>query len=296
MKYFTIIFSLFLFSCSSNNDDTPNSDNPNIGDNPTTIDRDRYKISFQAESNYGVKHFKATYIFNNGTPFVVNYNGNVGASGFVTTNKIDQNISLDLEMLSGPCFLKNIKVKIEDTQTGELIYQDIKDNDYIIVPPDMLTEKVFLSNLYGTPLQAFRPQNNYKYQFGKYSSNSYARGYVNYNYKPEILVNIPTRGSIRVVIHTNGGYSLSIPNAWSIRDYKIGFCCNDWLSEVNVFNSSQARAYDFILPGHLSNINVNLQGYNKVSATIYLMRKNGTTQTIDVTSTNNNNILTNLTL
>ena len=112
-------------------------------------------------------------------------------------------------MLSGPCFLKNIKVKIEDTQTGELIYQDIKDNDYIIVPPDMLTEKVFLSNLYGTPLQAFRPQNNYKYHFTKYPYNSYTRGYVNYNYKPEILVNIPTRGSIRVVVGLSTIFGLS---------------------------------------------------------------------------------------
>ena len=197
-------------------------------------------------------------------------------------------------MLSGPCFLKNIKVKIEDTQTGQLIYQENKDNDFIIVPPDMLTEIVFLNNLNGT--SGFHPQNNYKYRFRKYQSALYQIDVPNYSYKPEILVNKPTRGSLRVVIHTNGSYILSIPKAWSIRDYAIGYCCNEWLSDVTTFNGRYGRNYDFILPGHLSNINVNLRGYNKVSATIYLMRKNGTTQTIDVTSTNNNDILTNLTL
>jgi hypothetical protein len=294
MRYLAIIFSIFLFSCSSNNDDIPNSDNPNNGENPTTTDR--YKISFQAESNAGEKHFKATYVFNNGTPIVVNYNGNITASGFKTINNIED-IDFTLEMTSGSCYLKNIKMKLEDLKTGRIVYQDLETSDQYIISPDMLTEQKFLNNLYGYPPQNFNPQNNYKYRF-RQTSTTVTINYPEYSYKPEILVNKPTRGSLRVVIHDSpdNGYTLRIPNAWSIRDYAIGFCCNEWLSEVNIFNSSQARAYDFILPGHLSNINVNLKGYNKVSATIYLMRKNGTTQTIDVTSTNNNNIVTNLTL
>lgn len=293
MKYLAIIFSVFLFSCSSNSDDVPNTDNPNNGENPPTTDR--YKISFQAESNAGEKHFKATYVFNNGTPIVENYDGNVSASGYKTSNNITD-IDFNLEMTSGSCWLKNIKMKIEDLQTGQITYQTQTPDNLFIISPDMLTEKTFLNNLYGYPVQNFNPQNNFKYHFYK-TSYSYGSNYPKYSYKPEILVNKSTRGSLRIVIdnYNMNSYQLSIPNAWAIRDYVIGSAMNEILSDTNIFNNNVNKTYELILPGHLSNINVNLKGVN-VSATIYLMRKNGTTQTVNVTSTNNQNIVTNLTL
>jgi hypothetical protein len=289
MKNLAIIFLIFLFSCSSSSDDDPNN-----GENPTTTDR--YKISFQAESNAGNKHFKVTYVFNNATPIVVNYDGNVPADGFKTFNNIQEDIDFKLEMTSGSCWLKNIQMKIEDLQTGQIFYQTQNTDNLYIISPDMLTEKTFLNNLYGYPPQNFNPQNNYKYSFSK-SGTIYYRNYPDYSYKPEILVNKPTRGSLRVVINNNNvnGYQLSIPNAWAIRDYVIGSALNEKLSSTNIFNNTIDKTYELILPGHLSNINVNLRGVN-VSATIYLMRKNGTTQTENVTSTNNQNIVTNLNL
>lgn len=293
MKYIAIIFSIFLFSCSSSSDDVSNTDNPNNGGNPTTTDR--YKVSFQAESNTGEKHFKAIYVFNNGTPIVVNYDGNVTASGFKTSNNI-QDVDFNIEMTSGSCWLKNIQMKIEDLQTGQITYQTQTPDNLYILSPDMLTEKTFLNNLYGYPAQHFDPKNNYKYHFYK-TSYSYGSNYPLYSYKPEILVNKPTRGSLRIVIdnYNMNDYQLSIPNAWAIRDYVIGSSMNEILSDTNTFNNNVNKTYELILPGHLSNINVNLKGVN-VSATIYLMRKNGTTQTVNVTSTNNQNMITNLTL
>ena len=293
MKYLGILLTILLFSCSSNNDDVPNIDNPNNGENPSTTDR--YKISFQAESNAGEKHFKATYVFNNGVPIVVNYDGNVSASGYITSNEIT-NIDFNLEMTSGSCWLKNIKMKIEDLQTGQIIIQSESSSDIFIISPDMLTEKSFLNNLYGYPVQSFYPQNNFKYHFYTLT-NSYGFNFPNYSYKPEILVNKPTRGSLRIVVdnYNLNSYQLSIPNAWAIRDYVIGSGLNEILSDTNIFNNNVNKTYELILPGHLSNINVNLKGVN-VSATIYLMRKNGITQTINVTSTNNQNIVTNLIL
>ena len=61
MKYLAIFCSLLLFSCSSNEDEVQNPDNPNNGGNNTT--NGRYKISFSAIGSNGEKHFKATYKF-----------------------------------------------------------------------------------------------------------------------------------------------------------------------------------------------------------------------------------------
>lgn len=306
MKYLAIIFSVFLFSCSSSNDDVPNTDKPNNDNAPNSnnpsnggnpILTGRYKISFQAESNIGEKHFKAIYVLNKETPIVVNYDGNITPSGYITTNNI-QDIHFYLEMTSGSCYLKNIKMKIEDLQTSQILYQTQSPLLDYIISPDMLTEQAFLNNLYGYPSQHFYPKNNYKFHFiygsGYYQGSNY---YPEYSYKPEILVNKPTRGSLRIVINDSNfkDYELSIPNAWSIRDYEIGSGMNEILSEKNVFNSREKKTYELILPGHLPKIAINLKGIN-VTATIYLMRKNGSTQTVNVTSTNNQIMTTNFNL
>lgn len=81
-------------------------------------------------------------------------------------------------------------------------------------------------------------------------------------------------------------YQLSIPNAWAIRDYVVGSSLNNVLSDTNTFNNNVNKTYELILPGHLSSTSINLKGVN-VTATIYLMRKDGTTETVTVTSTNN---------
>lgn len=296
MKYITIFLTIIIISCSSSNENETNSNNTNsIAPSTTT---DRYKISFQAEGIAGEKHFKATYIFNNGTPIVVNYDGNVAASGFATTNNIE-NIDFNLEMTRGSCYLKNTNVKIEDLQTGQTVINmphSVNGGVGYIISPDMLTEKAFINNLYGYPPQNFDAKNNHKYYFYKHG-NSHGYNYPQYSYRPEILVNKPTRGSLRIVVtpFNMNHFDLSIPSALAIRDYVPSSGMNEILSGTNVFSNNTNKTYELILAGHLSNINVNLKGMN-VSAIIYLMRKNGTTQTVNVTSLNNQNIVTNLTL
>ena len=289
MKYLAIFCSLLLFSCSSNEDEVQNPDNPNNGGNNTT--NGRFKISFSAIGSNGEKHFKATYKFDDGTPQVVDYDGNVTPEGFATGDA-NERIDLEIEMKSGICYLKNINFKVEDLQTGEIKYQSValnQSNSYIL-SPDLLTEKNYLNNLYGYPSQHFNPQNNYKIKYHatiNYSSQGWSLSDL-YDYRDDILVHKPTRGSLRIVINNYNlnDYQLSIPNAWAIRDYVIGSSLNNVLSDTNTFNNNVNKTYELILPGHLSSTSINLKGIN-VTATIYLMRKDGTTEAVTVTSTNN---------
>lgn len=289
MKHLFLIFSIFLFSCSSNNDDVQNTESPNNGITPTNPTANgRYKISFTATGNSGEKHFKAIYKFDNGTPQIVNYDGLVTPSGFATGDAT-QRIDLLLEMKSGTCYLKNVEVKVEDLQTGTIKYQQ-SDNQNIIFSPDMLTNSSYLSNIYGRTEPG--PINYYRISFHgmiNYGGSSIGIGDDDYYvYKNDVLVQKPTRGSMRIVIKNSdpSNYNLSVPNSWAIRDYEINaYPYNYTLSNINNFDTKVSKTYEFILPD-ISNIAINLKGKN-VTATIDLMRKNGSTETVNITSTNN---------
>ncbi|WP_452221327.1 hypothetical protein [Lacinutrix salivirga] len=301
MRYL-LFFFIILVSCST--DETQNPDeNP---DNENPISDGRYKISFSAIGNTGEKHFKAIYKFDDNEPQIVNYDGFVSPQGFMIGDATER-IDFELEMTSGTSYLSNVMMKVEDLLTNEIRYEmDILDgtNQYIL-SPDVLTEKDFLNNLYGTPPQSFNPRNNYKLKYhatinyGSQGSSTGENYY--YDYRDDVLVHKPTRGSLRIVVDTAplnlpSDYSLETEqNAWLIQDNSNdpnnGFLnilkATSTLSPFEDFNSNNVdKTYDLILPSHMSELTLKFRG-DDANATVYLMRKDGTTETQTISTSNN---------
>ena len=317
MKHFfthslVILFTFFsLLSCTSddggsetdNNNDIENPD-PGYGNNPS---EGRYKVSFNAQGLNGNINYKVTYKFDNNQE-VVECNG--VKSGYLigdANNRID----FWIEMVNGNTYLNlnQISFKIEDLQTGNIreINGTSGSNQYII-SPDMLTEFSFLTNLYG--YNVGNPKNNYKTHFyTTIQSNGFGSQYGGggvsesnyYDYRNDVLVHKPTRGSIRIVVDNhqppNGStyYLSSVQNAWLIRENPNGpntgfYNTLEATSTMphNYFNSSiyYDKTYELILPSNMSDITLKFWGDN-ASATVYLMRKNGTTDTVEVNTANN---------
>lgn len=313
MKNLFLLFcSIFLFSCSSNDDEVNSNNGNNNGNNPTS---GRYKISFDAPGLNGNLNYKVTYKLDN-TEQIITYNNT--KTGFIigdANNRID----FWIELISGNTYLdlNYITFKVEDLQKGTMrtisglsTTGGYYPNQYIL-SPDMLTEFNFLSNLYGYSIG--NPKNNYKTHFyTTLNSNGFGSQYGGngisdsnyYNFRQDILVQKQTRGSLRISIENNhylpsgqkGDYTLNIsPNAWLIKDNSSD--PNNGLlnvlestSTINnglyINNTNTNKTYELILPSNMSNISLKLKGMN-VKAIISIMRKNGTSETLNITSTNN---------
>ena len=300
MRYL-LFFFIILVSCST--DETQNSDeNP---DNENPIGDGRYKISFSAIGNTGEKHFKAIYKFDDNEPQIVEYDGFVSPQGFMIGDA-EERIDFELEMTSGTSYLSNVLMKVEDLLTNEVRYEmNILDgtNQYIL-SPDVLTEKDFLNNLYGTPPQSFNPRNNYKLKYhatisyGSQGSSTGENYY--YDYRNDVLVHKPTRGSLRIVVDTAplnlpSDYSLETEQtAWLIQDNSndpnngyLNVLLSTSTLGLNDFNSNNVdETYELILPSHMSELTLKFRG-DDATATLYLMRKDGTTETQTITTSNN---------
>lgn len=294
---------IFLISTNCTSDETENNSEQEETneENPRT---DRYKLSFQAISGMGEKHFKAIYTLGNDEPIVVDYDidntASTALTGFITFNTLPNELNLQLEMKESGTYLYNFDVKIEDFQNNITI-GDITYDGWYILPTDLLTEKDFLNDLYNNPPNQFEPKNNYKFNYSKAGSSYGYSISPKYDYRDDVLVHRQTRGSLRIVVDNwdlNSNYSLNVPNGWAIRDYTIAGNQNDYnniLTNENSFSDNIDKTYELILPGHNDNITITLQGDN-TDATIYLMRKDGTTETVNVSSLNNELITTNFNL
>ncbi len=301
MKYL-FLFLIILVSCSSDETENPN-ENP---ENENPISDGRYKISFSAIGNTGEKNFKAIYKFDDNEPQIVEYNGFVSPQGFLIGDA-EERIDFELEMTSGTSYLSNVMMKVEDLLTNEVRYEmDILDgNNQYILSPDVLTEKDFLNSLYGTPPQSFNPRNNYKLKYHatiSYGSQGASTGEsVYYDYRDDVLVHKPTRGSLRIVVDTAppnlpSQYHLETEqNAWLIKDNSSdpnnGFLnileATSTLSQLHDFNSNNVdKTYELILPSHMNELTLKFWG-DDATATVYLMRKDGTEETQTVTTSNN---------
>lgn len=294
---YLILSTLFIILMNCTTDETEGNQNPEE-ENPIT---DRYKLSFQAISGNGEKHFKAIYKLGFDDPIVVDYDiletANTAITGFITFNTLPNVIKFDLEMKENGTYLHNFDVKIEDFQNN-MVFGNISYDNWFIIPTDLLTEREFLNNLYNiSNPNSFEPRNNYKFKYRK-AGSSYAYS-INpkYDYRDDVLVHKQTRGSLRIIVDNwdlNSHYTLNIPNAWAIKDYTIAGNANDFnniLTSENSFSNNIDKTYELILPGHNDTATITLQGDN-TQATIYLMRKDGTTETINIHSENNELITT----
>lgn len=291
----SIILLIFLTNCST--EETGTETEP-TDENPIT---DRYKLSFQAISGMGEKHFKAIYKLGSDEPIIVDYDipttSSVAVTGFITFNTLPNELKLELEMKENGTYLHNFDIKIEDLQNN-MIFGDMSYDDWYILPTDLLTEKDYLNDLYNNPPNYFEPKNNYKFKYQKAGSSYSTAISPKYDYRDDVLVHRQTRGSLRIVVDNwdlNSNYTLNVPNGWAIRDYTIGGNDNDYnniLTNENSFSDNIDKTYELILPGHNDDVTITLQGDN-TDATIYLMRKDGTTETVNISSQNNELITTN---
>lgn len=287
-KYLMFCLAILIFTkCSS--------DEPTIV-KPVT---DRYKLSFEVNSGIGEKHFKVKYYIEDKDSIVVNYdiyNTSITTiKDSITFDTHPNNIDFSLVMKETGTYLHQIKFKAEDLKENVTI-RNYNDDDWYIMPTDLLTEKEFLNNLYNEHPNYFTSRHlkpnffepNYFYAF--YSTNNSARR-PGYHYENDVLKHKNTRGSLRIVIDNhfqNSSYNINVPNGWVIKELN-GFT---WLSSDTSINGSSDKTVEYILPGHLDNISVILKGDN-TKATIYLMRKDGTVETVDIHSNNNEIITTN---
>ena len=155
------------------------------------------------------------------------------------------------------------------------------------------------------PPQSFNPRNNYKLKYhatisyGSQGSSTGENYY--YDYRDDVLVHKLTRGSLRIVVDTappnlpSQYYLEAEPNAWLIKDnsndpnngYLNILEATSTLSQLHDFNSNNVdKTYELILPSHMSELTLKFRG-DDASATIYLMRKDGTTETQTITTSNN---------
>jgi len=296
LKYL-ILSTLFIILTNCSTDETEENQNSEE-ENPIT---DRYKLSFQAISGNGEKHFKAIYKLGFDEPIIVDYDiletANTAITGFITFNTLPNELKLELEMKENGTYLHNFNVKIEDFQNNITIGEMDYDGWYII-PTDLLTEREFLNDLYDiSNPNTFEPRNNYKFKYGRAGSSTSVSLGRKYDYRDDILVHKQTRGSLRIVVDNwdlNSDYTLNIPNGWAIRDYTIGGNANGYnniLTTENSFSNNVDKTYELILPGHNNTTTITLQGDN-TQATIYLMRKDGTMETVNIHSENNELITT----